>query len=825
MLSIKPLTSDGDILTYYAHLGEAESHDYYSEDGARPGVWRGEGAGSLGLAGDVTPEAFRNLLEGKSPDGARSLVQNQRGARGRRAGFDLTFSLPKSFSVLWSQASEADRFRLDTVAERALLRTLRVVEELCGKTRRGKGSHAIEDARLVFAVFQHDTARGVPGEAPDANRHYHCVTPNVAVREDGTSGAIDARHLFSRRMKNALGGLFRAEVSMLLQDQLGVATHRPNREGRDEPVSWWEVTGVPEGLVRAMSKRRAEVETWLRRHGLSGAKAAEKAALVTRADKKRFTRQELDTAWAEQGRAWGFGRQQAANLFGNNRSLTPEEKLSKASEVSDRALTGLLDHAARFTRNELLEQAAIESQGAGVGIDDVTRAVEAQLTGNREIVRLQDKERVPSYTTREMLRLERQALDAAARLSRRHGHAISSALVHQVTAGFPTLKHEQQRAVERIATGGDAICVTGFAGTGKTFMLGVAKRVLEASGYRLLGTSLAAKSAKVLEANSGIESTHLDRLFVELDRGLRQLDYKTVVIVDEAGTVGTRHMASLLSRVEAAGAKVVLVGDERQTQAVAAGAPFRKITETLGTTEMTQVVRQQDAWARQVVLDLRAGDAAAALTALDRRGRLFLALEREDAIERLCERWERLALRAPGGVSDVLVMSSTVLDTRELNRRVQDVMRRRGQLGDYAIEVDGLRLHLGDRVMLTRNNRLLGVENGTLGEVTGVHAKRIWVRLDSGFEVEIDTEIFSHVTLAYAQTVHKAQGTTCEHAFYFVGAAATDRELSYVAGSRARQSTSLFTYEAAALGLDELAAMMSRSRQNEMAIEHTLEAV
>lgn len=822
MLSFKPLGATNNELTYYANLGEAESADYYSEDGARPGRWRGAGAEMLGLSGDVDPLVFRNLLEGKNPDGTKSLVQNQRGVRGRRAGFDLTFSLPKSFSVLWSQASEAERKQLDAVAELAILRTLGVVEELCGKTRRGKGSQVTESAKILFAVFSHDTARGIPGEAPDANRHYHCVMPNVALRVDGTSGSVDARPLFARRMKNALGSLFRAQASMLLREELGVETYRPQKEGRDEPVSWWEVTGVPLGLVKAMSKRRTEIEDWLRRTGLSGARAAEKAALVTRQGKTKHTRRELDVAWREQASVWGFGAQEVTKLFGEARSLSADEKLTGSKNAVARSLSMLLDHQARFTRNELLELAAIEAQGQGIGIDDVADAVEQELTTSREIVRLQDKDRVPSYTTREMVRLEQSTVERATRLAGRRGHAQSHSQVEACLSQHKTLKSEQCEAVRQVTSGGDLVSITGFAGTGKTYMLGVAKELLEASGYKLLGTSLAAKAAKVLEADSGIPSTHLDQLFLDLERRYRTLDDKTVVVVDEAGTVGTRHLASLLQRVEKARAKIVLVGDERQTQAVAAGAPFRKISELVGTTAMTQIVRQQEPWARRVVLDLRAGEAASALSALDRRRRLFIEPEREDALEGLCEEWERIAFSG-GGVANTLVMASSILDVRELNRRLQDVMRRHCQLGDYGVEVDGLCIHLGDRVMLTRNNRLLGVENGSTGEITGAWGTRLSVRLDSGFEVEIDVEEFPHLTLAYAQTVHKSQGSTCENALYYIGAMSTDRELSYVAASRARHATYLYTYEAAALDIDGLAGMMSLSRPNEMAIEHTLE--
>lgn len=823
MLTYKLLGSSTDEISYYANLGDAENHDtYYSEDGARPGTWYGDLAEALGLGGAVSPEVFRNLLEGKSPDGKKSLVQNQRGKNGRRAGIDFTFTPPKSFSVAWSQASDEDRKRLDDVLEQGLFKTLDVVQALCGKTRRGKGSLIVEDASIAFAVFSHDTARGTKGSAPDANRHHHCVLPNIAIREDGTSGSVDSRAIFTRRMKHALGNLYRAEVAKLLTEQLGVRTYRPEKEATDGKVGWWEIEGVPAEAIKAMSKRRQEIERWLRQKGLSGARAAEKAALVTRLGKERFTWKELNAAWTELGNELGFGREEVEALFGRAVVLSDTQKEAVATATVGKGVKGLMEHQARFTRNELLEAVATEAQGEGIGIDEVMSAVSRELTQNTEIVRLEDKQGVPSYTTKTMLRLEKSAVERAERMHARSGHAVSLAVVDEVTKKSPTLKSEQLQAVRDIATSGDVVSVTGVAGAGKTYMMTVCKEVLERRGMKLIGTSLAARAAKVLEAESGIESLHVDKLFVEIKQGRVVVDENTCLVADESGTIGTVAMAKLLAIAERAGAKVVLIGDDKQTQAVSAGAPFRKISEAIGTTTMSQVVRQKEAWARQAVLDLRDGRADEALAAIDARGQLSIEPEREDAVEKLCERWQQLAFADTRGVTDTLVLAGTTADVRELNERIQDVMHQRGQLGEYAVEVRGQRIHLGDRVMITKNNRLLGLQNGTTGEVTGAYGSRVSIKLDDGIEVEIDTEEFDRISVGYASTIHKAQGTTKRNAIFFASDAMTDRELSYVAGSRAKEKTYVFSYETAAAGIDALASLMNRSRQNEMAMEHEL---
>ena len=307
MLSIKPIGSSKTEVNYYANLGEAENHDYYSEDGQRPGIWWGGGAKYLGLTENVNSEEFKNLLEGLSPDGQRRLVQTrQQGQVKRRAGFDLTFSMPKSYSVVWSQSSRAIRAEMDQRARRALYSALSTVEDFCGVARRGKNGIVQENAKLVAAIFSHDTARGVLGEAPDANRHFHAVIANVVVRPDGTTGALDARPLFHRRMKMALGALFRAELSKELTE-MGFETERPKKPRKDERASWFELTCVPSKLMEAMSKRRTQIQKWLRERGLTGAKASERAALRTRAGKGNYSQQQLFKAWGKLGAdAWFY---------------------------------------------------------------------------------------------------------------------------------------------------------------------------------------------------------------------------------------------------------------------------------------------------------------------------------------------------------------------------------------------------------------------------------------------------------------------------------------------------------------------------------------
>lgn len=821
MLSIKPVVGSSAEVSYYANLGDAENHDYYSEDGYRPGVYFGAGAKQLGLEGEeVSPETLKNLLEGLSPDGNERLVQvRQKGQIKRRAGFDLTFSLSKSYSVAWSQADRETRQELDRRAREALNRTLEFIEEMCGKTRRGKDGVRVEDGKLTFAIFSHDTARGIPGEVPDVNRHFHAVLANVALRGDGSSGAVDARPLFHRRAKMMLGAMFRAELSKELE-AMGLATQRAKRDGK--VTSWFEIDCVPESLIQASSKRRGEIQRWLRERGLTGAKAAELAALRTRKGKEKWSQSELFSAWRELASEHGFTREVLDSAFDEPRKF--DQALELQASVNT-ALESLVKSKARFTEIELLERTAVEAQCRGLGIKEIRSGVKALLSNSSELVRLEDdRSGVRTYTTREMLELEKRMIERAQRLDGKRGHSISAEAATDTLNEHKTLRDEQTEAVRFMLSGSDIACVSGVAGSGKTFMFGVAREAWQKEGYQVLGTALAAKAARGLEDGSGIKSIHIHKLLKDLENGEAMLGKKSVLVLDESGMVGTRQMEKLLSVVESAGAKIVLTGDWKQLQAIDAGAAFRGIAEDVGCSSLEEIIRQRERWSRNMVKDLRDGRAENALSELYSRGRLFIGSDREEAKERLVSDWREFAIEKRE-LKDTLVFAGTNIEVRELNRLLQAERKESGELGEKSIEVDGMEFFFGDRVMVTRNSNLLCVDNGSFAEVVGIEGEVMGLRLDNGLTVEVDTKDFSHLTLGYAMSVHKGQGITCENALIMTGDSMTDREMSYVEGSRAKSVTKLYSDELSSGELAELAARMNMSRQAELAYEYEVEAV
>lgn len=814
MLSIKPIGSSKQEVGYYADLGE----DYYVDGGEPPGTWWGAGAKELGLSGKVEANTFRNVLQGFSPDGKAPLVQNA-GKKERRAAFDLTFNVPKSVSIARVAADRKLSQQIDEACDTAAKKAFDAVQSLCGVTRRGGAGKLNESAKLMAAVFRHETARALKDKMPDPNLHYHMVLCNVCVRGDGTTGTFDGRALFGRQMKMALGALFRAELSKQLHD-IGIQTHRPEND-RGNPVSWFEVKSVPEKLISAFSKRRNQILEWMNERGLTGAKAAEKAALSTRQTKNHFSRDALKKAWQKVCSRFGLTSKE---LKSQSVTIFPVEQDSEAKNAVERGLQLLVNERGHFTETDLLRFAAQEAQCQQVGIKEITTAVKKALCNEQQIVPLQIVDRERRYSTPEMIEIEARMFDAAKRSMNNGGHAVANKTLVEVLKDFSTLRPEQAEAIRHITTEQNRIsCVNGMAGTGKTFMLQVARKAWEAEGFKVLGTALAAKAAQGLKEGSGIHSTHIHRLLFDIENGRRKLNQKTILVVDEAGMVGTRMMAKLVSLTEASGSKLVLVGDHKQLQAIDAGAPFRGLAERLGVVELKDITRQRERWARKAVTELAAGNAESALKRYAKRGLLNIAETHDQSIAQLVKDWSSDFQKG----LDTKIFAGTRLQTYSVNQQCQQVLLKTEALGKDSLTIGKYQFHKGDHIVVTRNNAALMLKNGTQGIVESIDKEQneIRIRIDGGLTVRINPEAFPHIDLGYCTTTHKGQGQTVESAFVLAGGPMTDRELSYVQGSRAKGKTRFYTDRLnGGANIQQLADQMARSRAKDLVHDYIIEA-
>ena len=354
---------------YYLNLAH---EDYYAGALEEPGRWQGEGARQLALHGPVEREAFRNLLDGLTPDGGQKLVQNAQSPH-RQTGWDLTFSAPKSVSVLWATAPESTRSLVEEAHRHAVETALTHLEETAGITRRGKGGKIKEAAALTFATFQHGSSR-----AQDPQLHTHAVLINVGLRRDGTAGALQSLDVFRAKMR--AGALYRNELAAQLRSRLGL---------KIEPApSGFHIVGVPEKLCQTFSQRRRAIDKSLAKRGEHGAVAAKEAALRTRQRKQHVRRADLFAAWQQVAVEQGWTAADALKLTRSQRETALAQERAKAPSLStdqrahESVRTGFEDYPA-FVGPPRPEQRPARSQSASSS-RDTTHTASQPPTASRQ---------------------------------------------------------------------------------------------------------------------------------------------------------------------------------------------------------------------------------------------------------------------------------------------------------------------------------------------------------------------------------------------------------------------------------------------------------
>jgi Ti-type conjugative transfer relaxase TraA len=428
------------------------------------------------------------------------------------------------------------------------------------------------------------------------------------------------------------------------------------------------------------------------------------------------------------------------------------------------------------------------------------------------------------FTTRAMIEAEQRLHRAAELMAERERHEVrdtnrKAALARAEARGL-ALSGEQVDALAHATDGRDLSIVVGHAGTGKSAMLGVARETWEAAGYEVRGVALSGIAAENLESGSGISSRTIASMEHGWEQGRDLLTSRDVLVIDEAGMVGTRQLERVLSHAAEAGAKVVLVGDIKQLQSIEAGAAFRSIHERHGGAEIGEVRRQREDWQRDATRDLATGRTGDALEAYRSHGMVHEAQTREQASGNLIERWDRDRQAAPE--RSQIILTHTNDEVRALNEAARERMRSGGDLGDevrLTVERGERRFASGDRVMFLQNERGLGVKNGTLGTVEQVSAQSMTVQTDDGRSVRFDLRDYNRIDHGYAATIHKAQGMTVDRA-HVLATPGMDAHGSYVALSRHREGVDLHYGRDDFSGQDRLVRTLSRDRAKDMASDY-----
>ena len=851
MLRIKVITGGGSAAArYYNPENENRPDEYYGREAElRPVWWSPEETFGVKDGAEAEAAEVKLAFEGRDPAGSgATLTQAQRPRpvigkngkpvlgrdgkpklQGRRAAYDLTMSLPKSVGVILAAAPRDVRQAILADVRASAVGALDAMQARGGFTanrgKAGAGRAPAADVLALVAIHQSDRD-GMP------HAHVHGVVLNFGRRADGSTAALNDRDM--HLMAAEAGALFRAGVAAALERR-GFGIQRvPGVEGQS--AASFRVAGVAPALEKEFTTRGERMERYIvAKYGAVSAKPRQRsrqmaeAARATRGNKARVpVGADLEARWratmARQGtspeRVW---REALAAARGIRRP-----SMSAAEAV---ALRTMREGGKAPKASTLRLRVAIEAQYRGIGVAGA-RAEMARMErdGWQQVAREAAAREVAAPDVRAALDRERRMiLDAVER--REEAGPLRLDAAERAISSRPGLSDEQAAAVRHVAGRGGVVAVEGLAGTGKSFMLGAVADAARESGARVVALAPSWQAAEVLAKDTGGPARALQGYVRELARGDARLTARDVVVVDEASMASVDDVSKLLRHAREAGAKVALVGDRRQLRSVEPGAAFAAIADTIGVARMEEVRRQEQPWQREASVTFGNGNSAEGLARYDAQGRIAYVDGAEAALQRVVEAVEQNRAEHPD--ASRLVLASRNAEVHALNLALRERAMGRGELGAEAVTLrtrhsggrDGegimreMEVRAGDRVSLGWRVDARGILPGDTGTVRAVGGGGgdpvLRVRLDrTGAEVAFrpselapqprkgqpqPTELEAAPVLqhAYARTIHKAQGATCDFAFVHAGEG-LDARRAYVAATRHRRDV-LIVADAAAV--------------------------
>ena len=716
----------------------------------------------------------------------------------RVQAFDHCFSSPKSVSLLAAAGSPQVRRLLAEGRAEALQMSIAYLERHgIGVRRDHNGTDRYRAVGgLVAVAFEHRMSR-----AGDPNSHTHVLVQNAAQGPDGRWTALDSDRLYAHLM--AADHLYLAAERAALTQRLGV------RWGPvDERSGAAEIQGLDNRtLIERFSKRSEEIDHWLDTHGLSGIKASSAAAVATRAPKDYSESEEsVYQRWGRELAEHGVGERQLAEVCsgGQGRPATRTELDAALDALS--SPDGLTGQVSTFTRTDVVDVLAKRLPVAPSAQEALTQVEAAadRFLGERAVRVSRDRRLgVDRFSTPELLTLERQLVDGATQRVEQGCAVVRPEVVRQVLDRHTTAGEDQAAMVRDLTRGGARVAVVvGRAGSGKTWALGLAREAFELDGYQVHGAAPTGIATVGLADEGFTEARTVDRLLLDLQRGRVELGGWSVLVVDEAAMIGTRKLAPLLSHAERAGAKVVLVGDDRQFASIQAGGGFRALRLRLGASELTVNRRQVEAWEQRAIDDVRAGNLEQAIAAYAEHDRIRAFEARDDRDRALVADWWQVHQAGERPV----IYSHRRAQVDQLNSVCQRLRAEDGQLGSERLAVGDRSFAVGDMVVLGANAPdRLGVVNGTTAVIVELDvpgramtvrtleeepAKT--VRLPSWYlDAQVRPGQSRRVDLAYARTDMRSQGRTERRALLALDGA-EDMQGGYVQLTRSTQRTDLY---------------------------------
>ena len=522
------------------------------------------------------------------------------------------------------------------------------------------------------------------------------------------------------------------------------------------------------------------------------------------------------SVWAEEyERAHG-------GVVTTGREIANELRRAIAARDAGGVLEALTKQRSTFTQRQLerpLEKEIYWKIGASA---DEKRAVEEerarfakQILAHPNVLRLAEKEGEPTtrYTTRAVWEAEQYVLKAAAELDADTRHQVTDRQLVRVLASsrYRDITEEQAVAL-RHATGAKGLAlIDGQAGTGKSYVFAAVREAYESAGYRAVGLGPTNKVAKAMNTDGFADAKTIHRELFALNNGRTSWNGKTVVMVDEAAMVGTRLMAMVTAHAQDAGAKLILVGDDRQLSSIDRGGMFGSLKQRYGAAELTKVRRQYKNDDRRASEMMAEGNFDSALKIYEQQNRIRWTTTQRAARRELVEQWAKDSAAHPNETSFIFAYTNREVDL--LNAAVRAVRKERGELkGDdreFITSHGRASFAGGDRIQFTGTDKKAGFTNGEAGVIEALDGTHIAVRLDEGRTIAFDAVNNQSFRHGYAGTIYKGQGDTLDRSYLF-HSEHWRAAPSYVALTRHRIETTIFVARNTAKDLGVLAKQIAR---------------
>jgi conjugative relaxase-like TrwC/TraI family protein len=794
--------------SYYTRQRETE---YYAGSGEPPGIWYAP-AGDFGLVdgSSVDRASFDRLYHALDENGAPLLEQIRR-HKERTPAFDITLSAPRSVSLVWGLGSYDTKRLIEAAQQKAVRATLAMLEREAAWARRGRNGGFIEKVALTSSTFRHGESRESrhsDGRVfADPNLHTHCVCLNIATRQsDGTVGGLHSKII--RDFKMAAGATYHAALAHELE-QVGFAIDRVGKNGV------FEIAGVHDATIKYFSARRQEIEDELAEHGLTSGQAAALAAAIAKATRSRKRESEAvgrAEVWREAARSFGLKTESFADsLRVESKALDQEAGERILSERLAVLPANLTEHESVVERRELLRSVAAALVGTGLPVERAETELNRLLSQGAFLEIGHDALGLPCYSTPEMLAIEREVVGQAQRLVSQHWISVDAESLRG-RCRASRLTTEQTDAALAATTSSAIAIVEGAPGVGKSTLLAPVVEGYAKAGCRVIATASAWRIANMLRDDLGIEARATASWIARLKAGEKVLDGRTVLIADEAGLLSSRDMHALLSAVTEARAKIILVGDRRQLQAIGAGPGLDLVARAVEAARVNNIVRQREPWAREAITAFGAGRAEPALEAFAERGLVIEANGAKAAITEVLDSAEQIQARDPG--ASILILAKSNVAVATISQAARERLKTSGILWGPEVSFTAatpsghstkIALAAGDKIRFLVRDDELGVVNGSTATVIKVsedaptlgYASRIIIEANIGgrriaFDPMrlADTQGRPRLGWAYASTVYGCQGLTVDHAIVYLDHSYNRHDI-YVATSRARERTTL----------------------------------